>query len=867
MPPLGRSRRPLAILFVAALAVYSGVWMYYIRAQNDAPVTPFDYRYDVDQHQLIVTVVRPQSIGARAGLVRGDHVVALDGQPISGLGQVLDTFGRSSPGTPVAVTVVHDGATRTERLVLEARRAVLAARVGNSASLLTLDAILTFYPVAFFVVAAVVLLQRPDDRNAWAMALAFGGLIAGAPLLPLESVMHPALRPFMVGLWVLLSALMPASFYFFFAVFPQQSAIDRWVPWLKYALGVVPGILGLVVALACVAAGTSTPIAWINEHVPSRAVGVTLLVYTLAGILLALVSLVTNAFGPPEARRKTRVILAGTLLGLAPLSALITYGAFHGGRDPGGRVPFVLWAVSVLALSFIPLSVAYAVVKHRVMELPVLLRRSARYLLVRRGAVTVAIFLGTVTTIVFAQLLSQVFGEAGASSSATLVAGSVFGGMLAFAGQRAWRRTGDRIDRAFFRGAYDAKRLLEQLATESRMATDRDALAATLERTIREALHPRVLLVYLLDESARRLVAHGQSSPNLPNVLPLDAPGISDLTARGAPIVVNPTEMRTGRVWPALLPLLPEVVVPIAGRSGALEGVVVLGPRLADEPYSGEDRALLGGVAAQAGLALESIRLAEAMAVRLDTERRQERELAIAKDVQAKLLPQRTPVVASLDYAARCVQARQVGGDFYDFLKLGSSELGIVLADISGKGMSAALLMASLQANLRGQFAQSPSDLAQVVTNVSRTFYDSTATNHYATLFIAIYHEQSRRLRYANCGHLPPLILRAKGRLERLAPTGPVIGLFEEWAGTAAETTLWPGDRLAIWSDGVTDAQRAMGEEFGEERLVQLLQEPWPSAHAQLERVLDDVTVFAGGTQFDDITLILARARGAHEAV
>ena len=149
----------------------------------------------------------------------------------------------------------------------------------------------------------------------------------------------------------------------------------------------------------------------------------------------------------------------------------------------------------------------YAVVKHRVMELPVLLRRSARYLLVRRGAVTVAIFLGTVTTIVFAQLLSQVFGEAGASSSATLVAGSVFGGMLAFAGQRAWRRTGDRIDRAFFRGAYDAKRLLEQLATESRMATDRDALAATLERTIREALHPRVLLVYLLDESARRLQA------------------------------------------------------------------------------------------------------------------------------------------------------------------------------------------------------------------------------------------------------------------------------------------------------------------------------------------------------------------------
>ncbi len=866
MPRLGSSRRPLAVLFVAALALYSGVWMYYIRAQNDAPIAPFDYRYDGDQHQLIVTFVHPKSVGARAGVVRGDRIIAVNGQPIGGLRQVLDTFGRSEPGTAVDVTIARQGVTRAERLVLEARRVALAARIGNSASLLTLDVILTFYPVAFFVVAAVVLLQRPDDRNAWAMALAFGGLIAVAPLLPLESAMHPALRPFMLGLWVLLSTMMPASFYFFFAVFPQQSAIDRRAPWLKYALGVVPGIFGVIVALACVAAGTSAPLAWIEAREPGDILGKGLLGYWIAGIGLALASLVTNAFGPPESRRKTRVILAGTLLGLAPIVGMIVFSALTGGPESGRRVPFVLWAIAVLALSFIPLSVAYAVVKHRVMELPVLLRRSARYLLVRRGAVTVAILLGTVTTLVFAQLLSQLFGESGPSSSATLVAGSVFGGTLAFAGQRAWRRAGERIDQAFFRGAYDAKRLLEHLATESRLATDRRALAATLERTIREALHPRVLIVYLLDEAAHRFVAHGELASSLPTVLPLDTPGIAELTERGAPVVVNPTEMRTGRAWPVLQPLLPEIIVPITGRSGTLEGVVALGPRLADEPYSGEDRALLGGVAAQAGLALESIRLAEAIAVRLDTERRQERELAIAKDVQAKLLPQRTPAVASLDYAARCVQARQVGGDFYDFLKLGGSELGIVLADISGKGMSAALLMASLQANLRGQFAQSPDDLAQVVTSVSRTFYDSTATNHYATLFVAIYHEQSRRLRYANCGHLPPLIMRAKGRLERLAPTGPVIGLFEEWKGNAAETTLWPGDRLAIWSDGVTDAQSATGEEFGEERLVQLVLPPWSSAGDELEHVLREITSFGGTTQFDDITLILARARGAHES-
>ena len=274
--------------------------------------------------------------------LRGDRIVAVNGQPIGELRQVLDTFGRSEPGTAVDVTIARQSVTRTEHLVLEARRVALAARIGNSASLLTLDVILTFYPVAFFVVAAIVLLQRPDDRNAWAMALAFGGLIAAAPLLPLESVMHPALRPFMLGMWVLLSTMMPASFYFFFAVFPQQSAIDRRAPWLKYALGVVPGIFGVIVALACVAAGTSAPLAWIEAREPGDVLGKGLLGYWLAGIGLALASLVTNAFGPPESRRKTRVILAGTLLGQAPIVGIIVFSALTGGPDSGRRVPFVL---------------------------------------------------------------------------------------------------------------------------------------------------------------------------------------------------------------------------------------------------------------------------------------------------------------------------------------------------------------------------------------------------------------------------------------------------------------------------------------------------------------------------------------------
>ena len=138
---------------------------------------------------------------------------------------------------------------------------------------------------------------------------------------------------------------------------------------------------------------------------------------------------------------------------------------------------------------------------------------------------------------------------------------------------------------------------------------------------------------------------------------------------------------------------------------------------------------LVASVAAQAGIALQSLRLARVIADRIEAERRAVHELEIAREVQAKLLPQHLPALASLDYAGICIQARQVGGDYYDFLKLGPDRLGLVLADISGKGISAALLMASLQASLRSHYNWTPEDLPQILRAVNRTFFDSTETS------------------------------------------------------------------------------------------------------------------------------------------
>src|SRR5262245_36712797 len=243
------------------------------------------------------------------------------------------------------------------------------------------------------------------------------------------------------------------------------------------------------------------------------------------------------------------------------------------------------------------------------------------------------------------------------------------------------------------------------------------------------------------------------------------------------------------------------------------------------------------------------------IAERSESERRIAHELDIARQVQARLFPQSVPPIRTLEYAGMCIQARQVGGDYYDFLNLGGDRFGLVIGDVSGKGIAAALLMANLQANLRGQCAIASEPLA-LLSAVNQLFCKSTATGAYATLFFAEYDDSTRRLRYANCGHLPALVLRDDNRVERLESTATVVGLFEDWACELSECELAPGDTLALYTDGITESQSETGEEFGEERLTEALRRHrhLPS-DALLASVVDDVRRFSAPEQYDDITL------------
>jgi sigma-B regulation protein RsbU (phosphoserine phosphatase) len=244
-----------------------------------------------------------------------------------------------------------------------------------------------------------------------------------------------------------------------------------------------------------------------------------------------------------------------------------------------------------------------------------------------------------------------------------------------------------------------------------------------------------------------------------------------------------------------------------------------------------------------------------------------QRELRIARDVQQRLFPQERPPVPGLEYAGACRPALEVGGDYYDFVKLSEHEFGIAIGDVSGKGISASLLMATLRAYLHGRLAGEIPDLPTMVADLNRFVYESSDPNRYATFFYAQHAGFARSLTYVNAGHNPALLFRGAGAAAgappvRLAPGGPVIGLLPDCDYVQAEVALESGDLLVAYTDGISEATNDAGAEWGEEGLIEAIRRCRSGAPVDvIADVMATVDGFVGDApQADDMTLVVVRA-------
>jgi sigma-B regulation protein RsbU (phosphoserine phosphatase) len=312
-----------------------------------------------------------------------------------------------------------------------------------------------------------------------------------------------------------------------------------------------------------------------------------------------------------------------------------------------------------------------------------------------------------------------------------------------------------------------------------------------------------------------------------------------------------------------------QLLLPVGTRAKLL-GILSLGPKLSEEPYTKSDVNLLRSVALQTGLALENSRLTKTIATEMAEREKMSREMEIAREVQERLFPQQLPVIAGIDYSGACRPALGVGGDYYDFLPLPNGDLGIAIGDVSGKGIAAALLMASLQASLRGQALVGQGDLARLMANVNQLVYDATPVNRYATFFYGQYHRESRIFRYVNAGHNPPMILRKTQdgtvHVIRLDTGGMVVGLFPHTPYQEASLEMHPGDLFVAFTDGISEAMNPQEEEWGEERFIpaiaacsgQRASEIIPALMAAADQFV------SGAPQHDDMTLVILKLAAAN---
>jgi phosphoserine phosphatase RsbU/P len=848
----------------------------------------------------------------KAGVHEGDRVLTVNGRPLRSFDTLLQQTNVSRPGDPMTLLIERKDRSRSTIQFLLAPQ-VTGGKLPLSFRLflLTLSAV---FPGFCLLVGLWVVAAKPRNPNAWYVLGIFGFIqcfFANAqywngPLLPFMSIYAD-----LAFIAFCLSMLL------FGIYFPEPVHLDRRYPWAKWIL-ISPA---LVFAGLDVINGLGRNIdfrisSWIPlwlfqlDHRTEAAIAAIC-------ICLFFITLFPKYFtaSTRDAKRRLGVLVWGAGISVTPIfiGQVIAQIRNHGTLQ--GAVPsWYFWTCFVLFI-FFPLSMAYVIIVQRAMDVRILVRQGTQYALARGTLNAVRVILGAFLGVMLYQLVNNPQHSQTAQSWALVIA------LLFLAMQLGGtKRLSAWIDRKFFREVYSAEQVLSELSEEAGQFTETRPLLETVTRRIADTLHVTQIGVllrcaggYCLEQSIGAVVDHEA-------FLPATSLAIKKLRSEKLPLTVyydNPDGwlmLASDREQEALKRLSAEVLLPLPGRHD-LVGVIALGPKRSEAPYSRNDLALLRSVAAQTGLAVENSHLLSSLAAEAAIRERANREMEIAREVQRRLFPQAFPSVRGVDLAGHCRPALGIGGDYYDFIPLDrvngeaqtSSRFGIAVGDVSGKGISAALLMASLRASLRGQ-TLTGFDVAHLVRNVNLLLYDSSDSNRYATFFFAEYDPATRQLTYVNAGHNAPVILRrlspsvtqsasaALGQTSRqrelegcavrdvsvisavetapnqvsantaceilrLAEGGPVVGLLPEAIYQQCVLTMQPDDVLLGYTDGISEAMNPQDEEWGEDRMIAKAIECLQlSAGQMLDCLLEAADAFArGAPQHDDMTLVLMK--------
>ena len=843
-------------LLLAALAYHSAR----IVLMMSAMLYPERYPLSPFQLQGPTTEVRSRTeAAAAAGLEVSDSVTRIEGRDLRGYADIAAGL-KAAARERRALVVEARGAAGVRTLHLPLPPASAPPSWTTMAGAVVLEVLA---PLFFLVVGFSVAYLKIQDIAAWLllfMMLTFSALARS------QFVFLDQLGPTFgtaATLWLaFFASAWPFAMLSFALVFPERLPLDIRLPWLKWL------ILGPMLAFTLLEALMNLSIAnfaWAAPFVSlSRSTGRLgfMLIYVTMSFFFTSLGVKFGTTKNPDALRRLRILMTGATVSMTPVTIIATV-ALLTGRGWNQVGPDTVRAFAVLMMLIFPLTLAYVVIVHKAMGVGMVIRQGLQYALAQRALRFMQMLVGVSVLFALTDILTD--PEQRQVDRLQWIGFALLFVVFMQKGADRFRRW---IDRRFFREVVDAENILADLGDRVRLIADRRELLETVSLKIGEALHVPKVAAFIRGESGFvPAFATGYAG----DAVALEFGNAGVLTCCVAALQKPQTVyLDDNRSWvrrenipesdaAKLRELSSEVLIPLRTKT-AVEGFLSLGPKASEAAYSPSDLRLLQSVAHQTALALDNSRLVDQVASEVAKRERITREIEIAREVQFTLLPQAAPVIAGLELAGHCRPAAGIGGDYYDFIPLeGERSIGLAIGDIAGKGIPAALLMAGLQAALRGQALAGSRDLSRLMTNINKLIFESSPANRYATFFYGEY--RNGALNYVNAGHNAPILLRRDGAVEKLEAGGPVIGLMDFAVFTEASVTVRPGDVLLGYTDGVSECMNPRDEEWGEDRLIALLRERRDVAAADLlGRIMTEADAFASGAkQHDDMTLIVMK--------
>jgi len=819
---LGATMRPALLVFALSILLLE------VPGARERIVTPYS---GIETRNLVVQNIRADGPNVDSGIRPGDEIVAINAHRLRNYGHYQYIVAANHSFAPQDFEIRRDGVILHATVhFTRAPRAVLVERAG-----------LLLLALAFLGVGLWVYLRRPDTLGAL--------FAANTSILAYLLTDRPASGSAFLQLageaagdvFVL---VFPATLLHFFLRFPDRGAREgtRRVAWIY-----IPGFaLAAFSTLLAVRRFMLRPPFDNAEIALLTASAVYLAVYVVASLAVFIRS---YRRAPRAQKQKLRVVIASTVVGLTPFIATTVYA----GVSRGAASPAVL--IAELCLGLVPVGFAYAILKHGAIELNTVVRKSLFYALLT--GLLVAGYYVVVHTI--GGFLSR---ELGLSEYAWMPA-AVLVLAIVFAPLRT--RLQQVVDRVFYRADFVYKQEVFDFGRRaSRAGTHDEIIDLFLERAD-ALLHPSFAAVYVrgADKTLLLLRTAGESG-TLPDEFNPDCFLGRYFTRYRTPLMVEFLDRSWERphLDAASRTILRidslAVCVPIAAPDRLL-GVALLGQKRSGLVYGRADGEVLETFAERLALTIENNELVKSM---IEKERLT-REVMLAREIQRALLPSAPPHHRSVELHGQMVSSTEVGGDYFDYFALDDERIVIAIGDVSGKGIPAAMLMASLQAVFKNRATKGGLTPAALNQELNDHLIDHARNGQFATFFCGVIDITKATLTFSNAGQCPALLAR-NGFIDRLDNGGMVLGASRLHRFNEGTVAFHPGDLLFLYTDGVTEQTDASGEEFGEQRLLEFIRTHRNLPPDELQNaLLTAITTFGGGRRDDDLTSVIALRKSA----